>query len=347
MVPSTFFLLPELPTTRNGKVDYRALPVPDERTRRAGDAPPRDELESKLDAAWKEVLGLETLSMDDNFFEVGGQSLATITLTTLLRRKYRIDIPVAELFRHQTIRSLSDAIRSGTLERENLALLLNVRGAKPPLFFLPPATGVGHCFMGLSTALPHDRPHYAFMTPGQETGDQLPSSIESLAARYLDYIARHHGLLPQWYLAGYSVGGVVAYEMGRQCLAKGYPPPHLLMLDSYLPWHKPLIPLSPAQILYDVYGADASRYLTTAKHLVKLFFEYKPRPAQLGVTLFKAMGSNPLIYGNRRKWQRYALGGFEVIPIPGSHRTLLDQKNVLALAQGFEGCLAANDQKWR
>lgn len=349
MVPSTFILLSALPTTTNGKVDYRALPAVDAHTLRPARniQPPRSKLESNLVAAWKEVLGLESVSIDDNFFESGGHSLATITLTTLLKRQFQLDIPVAELFRHQTIRSLSDALGSGGLQRENLALLLKVHGAKPPLFFLPPATGVGHCFMALSASLPSDRAHYAFMTPGQETGTELPESVESLARRYLDYIRTYHGVLPHWYLAGYSVGGVVAYEIGRQCIASGYPTPHLIMLDSYLPRHKPLVPLRPAQILYDVYGDDASQYLTTAKHLVKLFFEYRPHPAPLSVTVFKATGSSPLIYSNRRNWRYFALAGVDVVPVPGEHRTLLAAENLPTLAQAFERCFEANDQKQR
>ncbi len=346
MMPAAFVLMPKLPTTANGKVDYRALPAPRELpSRLARDAPPRNELESKLASAWQEVLRVEHVGIDDNFFDIGGHSLATITLTNLLKHDYQIDVPVAELFRHQTIRSLSDAIRDGSLLREGLALLLNVRGEKPPLFLLPPATGVGHCFIRLSQALPHDRPHYAFMTPGQETGDELPDSIESLASHYLAFIRRHHGVLPRWYLAGYSVGGVVAYEVGRQCIAQGYPAPHLIMLDSYLPWHKPIVPLKPAQILYDVYGADASQYLTTAKHLVKAFFEYRPRPAPVSVTLFKASGSNPLIYSNRRNWQRYALNGYEVVSIPGKHRTILEPQHLPGLVRAFERCFAAHESE--
>lgn len=346
MIPSAFVVLNEFPLTTNGKVDYRALPSADVSAQPGGSCQaPRTELESKLAAAWQEVLQLDTVGIDDNFFEVGGHSLATITLTTLLKRKYELDIPVAEVFRNQTIRSISDALRDGTLQRDNLALLLKIDGSKPPLFFLPPATGVGHCFMALSARLPSDRPHYAFMTPGQETGDELPKSVQSLARRYLDHIRSHHGVLSQWYLAGYSVGGVVAYEVAQQCIEAGYPAPHLIMLDSYLPRRKPLIPLRPAQILYDVYGDDASRYLITAKHLVKLFFEYRPRPAPIKVTVFKAQGSSALVYNNRRDWRRFALAGVDVVPVSGGHRTLLEAPNLPTLANAFELCFAANDER--
>ncbi|HYX24300.1 MAG TPA: non-ribosomal peptide synthetase, partial [Thermoanaerobaculia bacterium] len=106
MVPWTFVLLDALPLTANGKVDRNALPVP-QAVAGSGAVAPRNELERRIAAVWREVLDLPAVGVHDNFFESGGSSLRIVKLHSRLREALGVDVPVMELFRHPTVESLA------------------------------------------------------------------------------------------------------------------------------------------------------------------------------------------------------------------------------------------------
>ena len=109
MVPWTFVLLTALPLTANGKVDRHALlgmPAPPAAGGTASVAP-RNELERRIGAVWREVLQLPEVGVHDNFFESGGSSLRIVKLHSRLKETLGVDLPVTELFRHPTVESLA------------------------------------------------------------------------------------------------------------------------------------------------------------------------------------------------------------------------------------------------
>ena len=115
MIPSAFVPLAALPLNRNGKVDRKALPAPDAGRPRLDSAyaPPRTPDEKTLAAIWQDVLGHERIGVDDNFFELGGSSLLLVEIEARLREAFHRDIPIVEMFRHPTIRSLAEALEPG------------------------------------------------------------------------------------------------------------------------------------------------------------------------------------------------------------------------------------------
>ncbi|HXK10272.1 MAG TPA: phosphopantetheine-binding protein, partial [Vicinamibacteria bacterium] len=110
MVPSTFVFLDRLPVDANGKLDRRALPAPAVPGGAADAAavPPRSPVEEAVAAAWREVLGLERVSVHDSFFDLGGHSLHLVQVHGRLRARFPDrDLPVVDLFRHPTVASLA------------------------------------------------------------------------------------------------------------------------------------------------------------------------------------------------------------------------------------------------
>ncbi len=107
MIPGSFTALDRLPLTRNGKVDWRALPDPAERAPRTGPAAPSEGTEARIAAVWCEVLGLRQVGRDDNFFDCGGHSLLLADVRTRLRTLFGRDIPIVKLFEFVTIRALA------------------------------------------------------------------------------------------------------------------------------------------------------------------------------------------------------------------------------------------------
>ncbi|OPF19391.1 non-ribosomal peptide synthetase [Microcystis aeruginosa KW] len=109
MVPTAFVLLDTFPLTPNGKIDRRALPVPD--LQRQGEyIAPRNPIEEKMAQIWGEVLKLKRVSIEDNFFELGGHSLLATQVISRLQETFEIVVPLRYLFESPTIAQLSAVI---------------------------------------------------------------------------------------------------------------------------------------------------------------------------------------------------------------------------------------------
>ncbi|MEA5601598.1 amino acid adenylation domain-containing protein [Nostoc sp. UHCC 0252] len=113
MVPSAYVVLESLPLTHNGKVDRRALPMPDTISFHNQDyVAPRSQIEKLLAQIWAKVLGKEQIGIHDNFFELGGHSLLATQLTSRIRDTFQIDLPVRNLFEAPTIEKLTKYIET-------------------------------------------------------------------------------------------------------------------------------------------------------------------------------------------------------------------------------------------
>jgi len=107
MLPAVFMLLDALPLTPNGKVDRRALPAPQTLRLIAADyQAPRSELEQAIASVWQEVLNLEKVGINDNFFDLGGHSLLMVQVNSKLREVLTRDLSIVEMFQNPTINFL-------------------------------------------------------------------------------------------------------------------------------------------------------------------------------------------------------------------------------------------------
>jgi acyl carrier protein len=119
MIPAYFVRLDRIPLTPNGKVDRKGLPAPEPTAYTAVYVPPRDEQEEKLTALWSEVLNIkkEKISIDANFFQLGGHSLRATVLISRIHKELNARIPLTEIFNKPTIRELARCIRGAVQER--------------------------------------------------------------------------------------------------------------------------------------------------------------------------------------------------------------------------------------
>lgn len=117
MVPSAFVLIPSLPLTSNGKVDRKALPAPDDRSlaTAAQFAEPRDEQESALVSCFRDVLGVQRVSVFDNFFELGGNSMAAMQLVVLATERLGSPVDLVDVFDAPTISDLAALLKTRAL----------------------------------------------------------------------------------------------------------------------------------------------------------------------------------------------------------------------------------------
>jgi amino acid adenylation domain-containing protein/non-ribosomal peptide synthase protein (TIGR01720 family) len=123
MVPSVFVVLEKLPLTRNGKVDRRALPVPDFSVRaREGFVTPRTSVERVLTEIWSEILGLERISIEDNFFELGGDSILSLLITSRVKAAFDVPLTPRDVLTAGDIAALAELVEEKILlELERVA----------------------------------------------------------------------------------------------------------------------------------------------------------------------------------------------------------------------------------
>jgi fengycin family lipopeptide synthetase D len=117
MIPAYFIQIDKIPLTPNGKPDRKVLPSP-EVTNAENFTAPRDHLEKKLVEIWSEVLNIDkaSIGIGDNFFQLGGHSLKATMLTTKIHKQLGVNVPLAEVFKNQTIRGLGEIIKNSSRE---------------------------------------------------------------------------------------------------------------------------------------------------------------------------------------------------------------------------------------
>ncbi|HEX9938624.1 MAG TPA: amino acid adenylation domain-containing protein, partial [Longimicrobium sp.] len=235
MVPSAFVPLDALPLTPNGTLDRRALPAPgDDAYARRGYEAPVGETEEALVGIWAELLGLERVGRWDNFFELGGSSLLALRLLARVRSELGCDLPVATLFVGGTVRHMAEAVRAHgepAAAPEAAPLVpLRATGTLPPLFVVHPAGRRVANYATLVERLGPDQPVYGL----QDVGDDLARPVERIAAEHLRAVraVQPHG---PYHLAGWSFGGVVAYEMAVQLERAGERVAFAGVLDTVAP----------------------------------------------------------------------------------------------------------------
>jgi len=249
MVPSKFIAMEALPLTSTGKLDRRALPPPqfDRATFGAVFNQPRDPIETDLSKLWSELLRIERVGIHDNFFDVGGHSLLAIQLISRLRQAFGTAMPVRTLFDSPTIAQL--AVRIEESRRGKIAATpademtwtylvpIQRSGTKKPLFLVPGGGGGEEEFLvyaRLARLVGDDFPFYGLQASGWDGQREPHTRVEQMAADYIEEIRSFQPNGP-YHLAGECVGGIVAYEMGRQLLEQGHEVALLLLLDTPRP----------------------------------------------------------------------------------------------------------------
>lgn len=256
MIPTAFIILESIPLTPNGKVDLLALPVPEQLTSQAKQTfvAPRDHLESKLVQIWEKVLGIQPIGIRDNFFDLGGHSLLAIELFAQIQSQFSNKLPISTLFKAGTVEDLAQLLRKKQEKKvmynqehseTSWSSLVEIQpnGSKPPLFCLPGVGGEVLRYHNLAQHLGSEQPVYGLQPPGLDGIQPLCTRVEDMASLYIQEIQtiQPHG---PYYFAGYSFGGVVAFEMAQQLQKLGHKVGVLALLDTCVPNSYTRLPFS-------------------------------------------------------------------------------------------------------
>jgi thioesterase domain-containing protein/acyl carrier protein len=231
MIPSAFAAVAAWPLTPNGKVDAAALPAPQRAVAQERIAP-RDTLEHELASLFEEVLGVEAVSVRDDFFSLGGHSLLAVRLMARIQEQTGRTLPLTALFTAGTVEGLAALLReTDAPEQASNLIPLQSKGARPPFFWVHPAGGDVLCYALLARHLGTEQPVYGIQARGFARDEEPPSRIEEMAALYIDEIRRLQPAGP-YFLGGWSLGGAVAFEMARQLRALGESVALLAVVDG-------------------------------------------------------------------------------------------------------------------
>ena len=249
LVPAEFVLLATIPLTRNGKVDRGALPRPDEKARPRADAlvAPRDEIERVVANAFEKVLGVHDIGVNDDFFDLGGSSLAALRLVAMLDSAFAKSLPLASLYEHTSVARLAERLRglasstpelSGRSDRLGSTLVELKRGRSKLPFFLVPGGHGGMAEMTLyarlMSHLQREQSVYGLLARGVDGKNEPHACVSEMAEAYVGEMRRvqPHG---PYALGGECVGGIIAYEMAQQLLALRQKVALLLLIDTWCP----------------------------------------------------------------------------------------------------------------
>ena len=236
-VPRKIVLVNEIPVGPTGKV-LRDKAVTELTSagwlsgdRAAAKRGPTTPLETRLVDLWSRQLKRNDIGIDDDFFLLGGDSLQAIDLFLRIEKELGQVLPRSILLEASTVGELAHAIET---ERSSDSLVpINPAGSHPPLYCVHDGSGQVLLFRHLSRHLGGKQPLYGLQARGIDGKAPFHMSVEDMAADYVKAIRCRQPEGP-YYLAGYSFGGQVAFEMAHQLLAAGERVALLVLLDSHL-----------------------------------------------------------------------------------------------------------------
>ncbi len=324
MVPAAFVVLEALPLAPNGKVDRRALPAPEYGVAEGALVEPRNYVEVQLIHIWEELLGVRPIGPTQSFFQLGGNSLLALRLLSRVNRRFGCDLPVATLFAGASVRQMAVAILAQDASAPAACapvVALQPDGSLPPLFCVHAMGREVLCYVSLVRHLGAEQPVYGV----RDLGEDLSRPLTRLAAEHVEEI---RSIQPEgpYYLAGWSFGGPVAFEMALQLERQGETVAFLGLIDSVSP------------ILAQREGVPSGEAMRDRFTSIST---YIPGTLRGAVTLFRADDSPEMAGGSPAEqeewrtlgWSALSSSPIEVHRVPGNHITITTEPHVRVLAE--------------
>lgn len=329
---------------------------------------PRDALELQLAQIWEELLDRRPIGVNENFFELGGDSLLAMSLLVQIAQQTGYNLPVGGILQAPTIERLAATLRQESDPADWSPMVpIQSEGPKLPIFCVHPAGGNVLCYLELSRHLGKEQPFYGLQAPGIDGIREPLEQVEEMGAEYVEAVRRIQPRGP-YAVAGWSAGGVVAYEMAQQLRASGeevrllaiidsgilyafavmttvFPKEELGLFDTLrLPAVEQLSQFrrrtAPARLIpEDAHEELAGRIYRLFVTNMRAVLSYQAKPYDGEVTVFQAsekfVRSRHQPYG---EWSRLC-DEVRLQMVPGNHLTLIHAPHVNQLAAKLGNCL--------
>jgi amino acid adenylation domain-containing protein len=379
LVPNLFEPIAELPLTPSGKLDRRSLPAVQAAAEREDYIAPRNEFETRLVGVWEEIVQARPIGIRDDFFALGGHSLAAVAVAAAIERLLGRSLSPGLLFEAPTIEML--ARRLAAPASNTIGVLVHLSQGQPgaPLFLVHHVSGDITAYRDLARFLGTGRSVYGLRAPELDSNETPLDRVEAMAARYIREIraVQTHG---PYLIGGHSAGAHIAFEIAQQLCRAGEAVALLAVLEAdartrsgrrsfadtlryqinaarYLPWKQRGVYLWRRFVRWAATknAAPGSQAASPAQQKNAVWAateravrQYRPTPYAGQITLFRATDRSVTgTYGRTLGWERLARGGTRVIDVSGSHSTVLRPGSEPPMAARLRACLeevAANER---
>jgi amino acid adenylation domain-containing protein/non-ribosomal peptide synthase protein (TIGR01720 family) len=377
MVPAAMVVLPQFPLAPSGKVDRARLPEPEFI---AGEhVEPDNDTEALIAQVFAEVLGQDRVSVTDDFFELGGDSLRAMRAVAKFKTLTGKPVAVHWLISEPCARALATRVESCGHDEDvamESVVALRAEGSRPPLFAIHPAGGLGWYYRGLLGYLGDDQPLYALQDPYVVKGEPKAETVEQYAEQYIAAIRAVQPRGP-YHLLGWSIGGNIAHAMAVALQRSGEEIGSLVMLDSFATVEGEPDGDAPSKdIICDIanrwgewLGADATRVgsfeelmelmwdavaRTTAstqrqhdamidsfKHSSEILRDHTPANFDGDILFFTAGAENR---GQASRWKPYISGTINNTVVNAYHLTMAHPEILAVIGPILEDYLSARTQ---
>lgn len=227
MIPSDFMITHHLPINENGKIDRKAIaqmnlvsPPPTFET----------EMQSKIYELWQNILSVDHAELDDNFFEVGGNSLLATQMVFEIQQKLGFSLPIESLYNQPTIQQIAELVTNAVAEDDPYLVLMK-NGTLKPIFFFPDLAGDNALYVDIIKHLADEQTVYCFRPVGIHDDKKPLKSISQMAEFYIKQMKK---IQPQgpYMLGGLSMAGTVAFEVAQQLTKQQQKVSLLFLLDT-------------------------------------------------------------------------------------------------------------------
>ncbi|RKH06911.1 non-ribosomal peptide synthetase/type I polyketide synthase [Corallococcus carmarthensis] len=363
--PRRRLVLPTYPFERKRySLAEKAPRVPQPEVTKVPPSLSREEVRASMEALWKELLGVDTLTPDSHFFDLGGTSLLVVQLNRELKSRLSISLSLHAVLEHPTLGAWVRAVQD-ELERTGRPLLKHAplrmvlqegRRGRAPFFLVQPIGGTVYTYLPLAKRLGADTPVHAFRASGLEPGEVLYRDVPAMARVYVDELLAFQPQGPFW-LGGHSSGGVIAYEMAAVLLERGHAVAGVIQIDT---------------VTVDDSRRLGVRSVGDVLRLIDAFREISPRAAE-GLRTAMALDTRlrdvvlatneaiaayapgrhpvPLVYLRATErdavldvhatawWKALTTASFQTHDVDGNHFTVMEEPFVAEVARIIQGHL--------
>ena len=244
MIPDQYVVLEKFPTTATGKLDriaLRGLEIK-ERGQKAKTREPKPGMETNLVKIWKAVLSMQQVGVDENFFEIGGNSLIALRLAYDIHKELGMDLPLTAIFEAPTIEEMAEYLDQAADGKAWKAVhAVKTTGSKIPLFMVSPTVIDVITYHDLADHLDPEQPLYALYSQRWGSFKELDPNENDAITKFVTEIKKIQPTGP-YLLGGYSAGGRAALQIVHQLEATGEKVGLALIMDTFGPDYPKLLP---------------------------------------------------------------------------------------------------------
>jgi amino acid adenylation domain-containing protein len=351
MLPERLIFVDTIPLNSNAKIDQEKLnaisDVPTETKESGNTGLDNKDIKSchkRLKTIFYNILNVRSISLDDDFFKLGGTSILVLELIEEIKRLFFKELRPSDIFKNSSISKLMQLIHYKKLDLKNNSVMpIQENGLNPPLFLVHPGGGLIYRYMDLREHI-SERKIYGINNP-RLSEEKYFDSIEDMANEYIELIDQT-GTYDYYLLGGWSLGGMIAFEMACKLLQMGRKVKNVIMIDAYnlSSFNQPLTTADDISEILNEEGIDtnseaAQIFAKNVSNNEIICQKYMPSVYNCRVVLLKAAacvkGDKDLWIDRYNGWKNVA-PRIEVFETPGIHDKLFDPENVGNLANALK-----------